>query len=31
MQRASEMKGYAKKFAGSCYKMDQRGKKTNPI
>jgi diguanylate cyclase (GGDEF)-like protein len=30
MQRASEMKGYAKKFAGSCYKMDQREKKTNP-
>jgi diguanylate cyclase (GGDEF)-like protein len=30
MQRASEMKSYAKKFAGSCYKMDQREKKTNP-
>lgn len=29
MQRASEMNGYAKKFAGSCYKMDQREKKTN--
>ncbi|HEX7534876.1 MAG TPA: HDOD domain-containing protein [Syntrophales bacterium] len=31
MERASEMKGYAKKFAGSCYKMDQREKKTNPV
>jgi diguanylate cyclase (GGDEF)-like protein len=30
MQRASEMKGYAKKFAGSCYKMDQREIKTSP-
>ena len=30
MQMASDMKGYAKKFAGSCYKMDQREKKTNP-
>ena len=30
MQRASEMKSYAKKFAGSCCKMDQREKKTNP-
>jgi diguanylate cyclase (GGDEF)-like protein len=30
MQRASEMKGYAKKFAGSCCKMDQREKKTVP-
>ncbi|HUH67271.1 MAG TPA: GGDEF domain-containing protein [Syntrophales bacterium] len=27
MQRASEMKAYAKKFAGSCYKLDQREKK----
>lgn len=26
MEAASEMKGYAKQFAGSCYKMDQRKK-----